>query len=505
MRWRDELTAATAVIILTLIIGTPSLTYILDIDHGEHAYVASAYLRGKTIYTDVFFVRTPLNYIIYAVSEVLFGHSMMSIRLFDIIWQCATALSILALTNRFYGRKYAGIISAFIYVLLYYSNKYADTAQADGFTTLPVTLALLAYVHAKKSDRPWTWVLCGMLLGTAFTIKYPIAVLVLILLAFMTRREGPGDWPKRVSWMIAGFCVPPLLMTASLAAEGSLYDFLFIQYYHIKGYSSETVTLRIALILYFALTWMPFNLVPLYEAYSLRSRKSSTSQYLILFWWIAGLAHMIVQNKFLLYHRLPMIAPLSIITARILIEMYGYYTIHAPKVRIVFLSILLIAGYNIYVKLGHNDSLTDFTDLMLQRRDLNSIYMESEFGKKGIMNVSDYIRENSMPDDTIIVWGFNAGIYFLSERECASRFPFNYPLYGRYDYTDGFREQYIRELEENRPSHIVIMRNDSMPLLVMTDEDSFHAFLEFKEFHDFTTENYDRKREINDFIIYERK
>ena len=154
-----------AVVLVVLFLGSSDLIYPFGKDQGEFAYIASAYLKGETVYKEVFNTKPPLTHMLNALALKMFGHSMLSIRLFDLLWQCATAVVILLITNLFYERRYIGVLSALLYSFYYFGVDYWHSAQTDGFINLPVALSLLTFLLAKEKKKSLLWILSGILLA----------------------------------------------------------------------------------------------------------------------------------------------------------------------------------------------------------------------------------------------------------------------------------------------------------------------------------------------------
>ena len=124
--------------VFVLILGAPSLLYPFGRDQGEYAVIARAALDGKVIYRDVFNVKPPMTHLIHQIALILGGHQMLSIRLLDLFWQMLTAILLFVLANRIFNQKLIGVISGCLYAASYYSLGFWDTAQTDGFITLPI-------------------------------------------------------------------------------------------------------------------------------------------------------------------------------------------------------------------------------------------------------------------------------------------------------------------------------------------------------------------------------
>ena len=96
----------------------------------------------------VFPKKPPFTPALHALALVLFGHSMLAIRILDLLWQTATALAIHAVARRLSRGRLVSLLAVFLYLLTYYSFRFADIAQTDGFLNLPTALAVLAFLNA---------------------------------------------------------------------------------------------------------------------------------------------------------------------------------------------------------------------------------------------------------------------------------------------------------------------------------------------------------------------
>lgn len=524
------------VLLLVLFLGSTSLIYPFGRDQGEYAYIASAWLQGKVIYKEVFNVKPPLTHLLHALALKLFGHSMVAIRLFDLLWQCTTAVVILLISNLFYNKNRIGVLSAVLYGFYYYSVNYWHIAQTDGFITLPISLSVLMFFIAREKNKPFLWIISGMFLGISVLFKYPVGILLVFLLLIML--FSPKKPIKleyiNILYLSAGFILPVLIFILSLFANNALHDFLYIQFNFITKYSigngsdASNLALMINNLIgnFIKAVWtgnLIFACAPiiiLCEIFYLSRKKESINSFLIVFWWIAAVIHLVVQNKYYLYHRLPLYAPLSIITSHLIYV--GYIKARkyasAQLLKTLFVSILLFLFYvKDYNSGGHESYYNRYKalcDILLRHRNFRSLYMDRQlnfgartpdFSLRANLEAAEYIKKDSTSNDTIYVWGFEPLIYFLSERNCSSRFIYNFPLYGNFSWKEQFRKEFIKEIKANKPKFILVVRGDSIPWVTGTKDSSMAAFSKFSEFYNFTKKEYELSTFIQNFIILRRK
>ena len=69
--------------------------------------------------------------------------------------------------------------------------------------------------------------------------------------------------------------------------------------------------------------------------------------------------------------------------------------------------------------------------------------------------IGEWVRAHTSADDTILVWGVDAGIYVAAEREPAGRFPYDLPLVTSGYATEGLISDWLAELADAPPRLIV--------------------------------------------------
>ena len=118
------------------------------------------------------------------------------------------------------------------------------------------------------------------------------------------------------------------------------------------------------------------------------------------------------------------------------------------------LMIFLVAFLNLDI-LGQYQ--TSFTKILFDRST----------GIEAIHPVAQYIRDNTEPMDTVLVWGAQPYINLLSHRDSPTGIVF-YPQLARSPFTDELNARFYQDLVENRPVLIVDMvnpDNDTIPFI----------------------------------------
>jgi len=230
---------------------------------------------------------------------------------------------------------------------------------------------------------------------------------------------------------------------------------------------------------------------------------------LVFLWWLAAFAHLVVQNKFYIYHGIPLLAPSAVMAGYIISNFYEK-TYFSKIPRHFFLLVatitLLCASLLPWLKTNQK-TMIEFATANFKLEEVYAQfgdYGNGDYSVRADMEVATYIKSQTDENDTLFIWGFEPTVYFLAERSSASRFLYNFPLFSFFDWPD-LREQLIDELKWIEPLYIIIVQNDPIPWVTGTEKDSRTALLDFPEFYSLVSERYIFETQIEDFYLYRQK
>jgi 4-amino-4-deoxy-L-arabinose transferase-like glycosyltransferase len=517
------------IILIVLILGVPTLLYPFGKDQGEYAYIGAAFLNGEAVYKDIFNVKPPMTHWLHAAAITIFGPYMSAIRILDLLWQLGAALSIYGIAVKLWRRWGWGLLSAVFFTVAYHHTDFWHTAQSDGFINFPIALSVLIVVRSLTNGKiiAWQWFAAGILLALATLLKYPIGLMLPVLI-FIYWIASPKREKRPPLLLTAGFLLPLLLFFLSLVLRGSLSTFLQIQLGYIPEYNAGFVTADN----YLAFSWKIFSQVAGNQIYlqlflgilaltflvMAVDRPKNRFLWLLPLWGLAALAHLIIQNKYYPYHALPLLAPLALMVT------YFFQTVSAVlKSKRPWLRYLVVGSAIILIGLTMFSSRSPYSygsfweryqpltsiaagDMTLTdyyKQDIFGAYGWPVFSSRANLEVADYLFTHTKPDDEIFIWAFEPAIYFLSQRQTASRFIYNFPLYGRFAWPE-FRQEVVSELTADPPQVILVANGDAQPWLTGTEIDSAAALQEFPALNDFIAQQYRLETTIAQFSIYQK-
>jgi hypothetical protein len=93
---------------------------------------------------------------------------------------------------------------------------------------------------------------------------------------------------------------------------------------------------------------------------------------------------------------------------------------------------------------------------------------------------------NSLPPGDLLVWGFEPGINYMSQRTCTTRFVVDFPLtFGEMNTSNplrrNYRNEFLREIRARPPAYLVIVSGDANPVEPRDSETQLRMFDEFNE------------------------
>jgi hypothetical protein len=99
----------------TLLFGSVSLIYPFGRDQATYAFMGDAILHGMTLYRDVPIGLPPMTVLVHVIAFVLFGRTMVAIRILDLLWTLATVGVLSLFVARAFRRPWLGAVAGIVY------------------------------------------------------------------------------------------------------------------------------------------------------------------------------------------------------------------------------------------------------------------------------------------------------------------------------------------------------------------------------------------------------
>ena len=507
-----------------LLCGLPALVYPFGRDQGTFAFVGRMILNGAVPYRDAWDVKPPGIFYIYALAEAVFGRSMSSVRLLDIIWQTAAMFLVYAIARRISRREAPAVVAGILYIAGYWIHGFWNTAQSDGFIGLPLAAAVLIFLRMEEGKRGCAAPLViGALVGVAFYLKYPAALMLPVFWTFLARGRRSG-WLRRSVMIVAGFAAVVGGYLVYLRLEGALREFAYIQFSFVPRYMKIVSTPARHGLLSFTRLSDLLGSFPVYPpllffslaAYAVAAARGKVGQavHLVAAWALVALISLYAQGKFYIYHFLPLLPPLSIGASFALCFAFDVRRRRGARLLALSAMILVLAlsmtfsnpRYARYCASVYGESWKALITGMINGRVPDDYYMNrrftsDDFSLPADMAVARYLRERTGPGDGVFIWGVETTVYWLAGRGCPSAFVHNFALRSGWS-PPRYARRLERELKEHPPRYFLVVRNDPLPWMVGGERDSAAALARYPALGKWLAENYRLETVIEDFDIF---
>lgn len=448
--------------VLTLVLFAPGVSdVIFNPDEAFVATQARMLEDGGTLYVDVVDRKPPIVPVLYRVAGA-FTDDLRAMRVLAVVARVATALLLAWEANRRWGGRcawWAGLGFLFSAAALP-----AIDTQAANFEVFMAPTMVAALILGARG-RPGG---AGVALALS-TLTKQTAAAGLLPLAYLAWRGRRG---RGLGLLVVGFVVPIVVTALVFGAR----DFLFWNYFgtgdylDVSGFVDYAFRRGLAQTMHF----VAVNLVLL--AMAAKAWRTWRRDLDLWLWFVASLAGVAAGLRFFDHYFLQLIPVLCLLAARPFDEL-------SPRRA-------LAGGMIVVVTAGFS---------------LSEAWGEARSTDERLVAVTEFVREHTAPDDSILVWGHWAELYYEADRPPASRFLTTGFLTGHSggrppervgeEYaTAGAWEDFEAELAADPPDIIVIPREFRSA--------AYYRPADFPRFGDWLTEHYELVAVVEDVEIW---
>lgn len=211
--------AALFVVLLALVLRAPFFTVdVIDWDESTFILMGDAWARGALPYTELWDNKPPLCFAPFAVSQLLWGKSIVAVRLLGVVAVSVAGLAMLHV-GRTLRSESLGVFAGAATVAL---ATFASRGQATMSETLAIApLALAAVPHLTERLTARSAFISGAWLSVATLIRFNLALVGVVLLGWVLVTSGR----RRAFEFAVGGALPLLLMVGVYAAAGEAQVF----------------------------------------------------------------------------------------------------------------------------------------------------------------------------------------------------------------------------------------------------------------------------------------
>ena len=301
-----------------------------ETDESYYLVAAEKIVDGGIQYIDTWDNKPPMLVWVYSFFVFIFGsYALLAIRIFTCLYIYISALFLnqMVVDNRLINRF--SLFPAFLLIFLTAIPWYTQELNGEVLMALPVILAVMELLKLKERDRKNNshLFLVGVLLGLAFMVKYQAILLFLGLSAAYLSTQTPRL--TETFSFVSGFLLTTvgtvlvIYFTGALEAFWDIGVLYNLDYIRIGRNPGEVLTPWFNLGQY-GLLWGVFILSGLaglvhyranYFTNSIRLRKVET---IVLYWFIASLATIVLGGgRLYLHYFYLLVPPLAIYVAKV--------------------------------------------------------------------------------------------------------------------------------------------------------------------------------------------
>ena len=408
-------------------------------------------LRGGLPFRDFYTLKLPGAHLAYLPALVLFGQTMVAVRLGYLAASLATAWLVFLLARRL-GGPAAGLTAASLFLVATSNLSFLGLfAHATQFLILPMTAGVLVLVQARGRPHRLRWLfLAGLLLGLAVVVKQHAAFFVLFgaAAAFLEERRGRGDLAaaRAAGVLLAGAALPLLFLCVVFWASGCFSAFWLWCVRYAPQYVSMLspweglkVGAQQALDDVLSLPAM----VALAAWGGVAAKRGNRA--FLLGWLLAAAASIFPGLYFREHYFVPLLPVLAVLAGMGVADLLR----RGPGFRWAAAgAVLFTALWPVY---RDRVFLLEADPRIAMRR----LYRFQPFAEA--VEVSRYLREHARPGDRLAVLGSEPEILFLSRIPSATGYMYTYPLMESHSLARWMQRDLMGRLEAHPPRWIALV------------------------------------------------
>lgn len=473
--------AILLILIFTVyIIRSKFLNIPFERDEGSFSYFGKMILEGKTPYKDFYEHQFPGLFYFYAFIELIFGFSSSDLH-YGFIFVNIISLIALFFTSKFLFNSFAACIAAATFAFASLTpNISGFSIQGEHVVVFYISLGLLFYAFTKDSPKWYFYLLMGMAMGFAFTVKLSGAFLALwggfvLLIEFLFNKEKSfkSFFNSFGFYSIGGFSVI-LFFLSIVYFDGTFSEMVFWLYDNPKHYLSR-VTFEEGLK-YFGYT------------------KDAILQFNKFLWIHALFAVIIIFVKSIEWKNKIIILSLGVFSFFTIVPgyyFYGHYWIQLTPALAILSGAVCYACLNFTTKkFNLNENYIGFAYLILfafplfyHVKKFKQYYfkpnfemiMRSTYGNNPFPEMKVLAKHMNgflKPSDQVAVIGSEPEFYIYTNKKSPSKHLFFTVLVADIPEHKQWQRDYAKSIEEMRPNYLIYL-DHPISLLVQPNTDRY--------------------------------
>lgn len=452
----------TAIILFAAVVRLRLLTFPLERDEGEYAYVGQLILQGIPPFSQAYSMKLPGTGLSYAVIMLLFGQTTRGIHLGLLLVNCLSIFLLFLVVKRL-ANPTAGLVAALSYAVLSLSPGVLGFAShASHFIVLTSLAGILFLLKGFDRSSLTCLFISGFLFGLSFLMKQHAIFIVLfgICAIFLETFKSIHIKLQGVAWKVTTFtaaaALPYALLIIYEVIAGNFDKFWFWTYLYAVKYATA-MSFEMAynnfkanfyrVIFAFKTLWIiaGIGIVLIF----IDKRIKNSKLFVIAFVFFSFLA--VCPGFYFREHYFIVFLPAASLLIGLSIDYFCCWVRKYSKI----LGYVPIALFLAAIAMG----LYTYRNYFFFEKPINlsrMIYGSNPFPES--IKIAKFVKSNTNAGDKIAVLGSEPEIYFYSKRLGSTGYIYTYGLMEEHDYSLTMQKEMINEIEVAAPKYIIFVK-----------------------------------------------
>jgi hypothetical protein len=430
-------------------------------DEGEYAYAGQLILQGIPPYQEVYNMKFPGIYAAYALFLAMFGQSHQGIHTALLMINAITIITVFLLAKHI-ANLLCAVISAASFALLSVSQSVQGVfANAEHFVIVFATGGLLVLLRGLATASLFRLFAAGLLLGIGFVMKqhgFAFSALAVLYIIFDSLRQRSILW-RVLALRLMLFTGGVLIVFGSLCLimvwTGVFKTFWFLTFDYASAYISqvplaqawrEFITKFTTIARSAPLLWILVG----FGFFTLLTKNIAKHHRVFLLMYAIFSVLSICPGFYFRPHYFVLLLPCASLFVGITISVFADFLsrFYSKKIQYgvpIFLIIICLCQ-SVYKQ---RDFLFHMTSFQISR----STYWLNPFPES--LEIADFIRKHTSPEDRIAILGSEPQIFFYSQRRSASSYIYMYPLMENHDFALQMQKGFIKDVVAINPKYLI--------------------------------------------------
>jgi hypothetical protein len=483
-------------ILYILIVRIHLLSFPLERDEGEYAYMGKLILDGHPPYTLAYNMKLPGTAYMYAIMMGIFGKSVVGIHLGLTFIALGSFFLVFLISTNFVSKIGSVISSAAFGIMGTSSHLFGQAAHATHFVVFFALIGIYVLLQLYKSEKNklLKYFIPGFFFSLAFICKQSGLFFVLfgatVIIVEEARVKPLFKLLKNLLLFSLGFVVPLIILLLYIRIFGDFEKFWFWTVKYLSKYSVQVPFSRAfemfingvgsvtsgysfagnIVLWILSLVGIPFIFI----------NKGTRRKKIIILSFLFFSFLTIFPGLYFRCHYFITLLPAAGLMIAVFFDFVNDFLI--PKLKspnIVFISLftfIILAGTGVYAD-------RDYVFKVNPKIECKKMYGINPFVES--LEIAKFLKQNTNKTDKIAVLGSEPQICFYADRYSATGYIYTYNLVELHSYALSMQKEMVKEIEISKPKYLLFV-NVRISWLVSPNSETFL----FKWMDKYVIENY---------------